>query len=159
MNSAYQFEEDPDKQLKVISTRKELEDQFRQITGLNKGYLKKLSDEEVAQIYEFFTQTSAGRKFAEAVNSNTEELRQSNRNLGIQRKSEVNKEIKKRELEIEQTITYAEQQINLIKNESDAKLANIARAVRGLLNKPIGQIRFKKDLGDIWELIHQSLWS
>jgi len=159
MNSSYQFEEDPDNQLKVISTRKELEDQFKQITGLNKGYLKKLSDEEVAQIYEFFTQTSAGRKFAEAVDSNTTQLRYQNQNLGRRRESEVNNEIKKREIELEQTMTYAQQQIDIIKNESDAKLANIARAVRGLLNKPIGQIRFKKDLGEIWELIHQSLWS
>jgi len=154
MNSAYQFENEPN-----VSTRKELEDQFREITGLNKSYLKKLSDEEVAQIYEFFTQTSAGRKFAEAVALNTKQLRQSNQSLGLKRKNEVDREIKKREEEVEQTISYAQQQIDLVKNESDAKLINIAKAVRNLLNKPIGQIRFKKDLSEIWDLIHKSLWS
>ena len=154
MNSAYQFENEPN-----VSTRKELEDQFREITGLNKSYLKKLSDEEVAQIYEFFTQTSAGRKFSEAVALNTKQLRQSNQSLGLKRKNEVDREIKKREEEVEQTISYAQQQIDLVKNESDAKLINIAKAVRNLLNKPIGQIRFKKDLSEIWDLIHKSLWS
>jgi|GEM_PF-1850838 hypothetical protein len=154
MNSAYQFENEPN-----VSTRKELEDQFREITGLNKSYLKKLSDEEVAQIYEFFTQTSAGRKFAEAVALNTKQLRQSNQSLGREREEKLKIERKKREEEVEQTISYAQQQIDLVKNESDAKLINIAKAVRNLLNKPIGQIRFKKDLSEIWDLIHKSLWS
>jgi hypothetical protein len=139
MNSAYQFENEPN-----VSTRKELEDQFKQITGLDKEYLKGLTTEEIIQLYQFLTQTSAGQKFCQIALTKDKRLQNSNRRLGREKS---------------QVVKYADEQIDLIKNESDAKLANIARAIRNLLNKPIGQIRFKKDLSEIWDLIHKSLWS
>jgi hypothetical protein len=139
MNSAYQFENEPN-----VSTRKELEDQFKQITGLDKEYLKGLTAEEIIQLYQFLTQTSAGQKFCQIALAKDKRLQNSNRRLGREKS---------------QVVKYADEQIDLIKNESDAKLANIARAIRALLTKPISQIHIKQDLELIWDLIHKSLWS
>ncbi len=116
---------------------------FKTKTGLDVEYIRGLTDDEVIQLLNFLTQTTAGQKFALNASQKNKRLQVNNRRLG-QEKQEV--------------VDYADQTINIIKNESDQKLINIAEAVKALLNKPINRIK-KQDIKDILTLIQQSLWS
>jgi hypothetical protein len=116
---------------------------FKNDTGLDIEYLTGLTNDEVVTIYEFFTQTEAGKKFAENAVEKNHRLQNSNRRLGKERQDKLNE---------------ADRQITLIKNESDKKLINIMKVVTILLNKPITQIR-RQDIKDILDLIKISLWS
>lgn len=115
---------------------------FKIKTGLDIEYLNKLNDNEAIELYEFLTQSSAGRKFALNASKKDSRLQIGNRRLG-----QENKEV----------INYADKTIALIKNESDQKLINIANSIRNLLTKPITKIK-RQDIQDILTLIKQSLW-
>jgi len=116
---------------------------FKSDTGLDIEYIKGLSREEVIEVYVFFTQTEAGRKVAENAFKKNKRLQTSNRRLGSEKQEIIN---------------YADQQITIIKNESDKKLINIMKVVKAVVTKPVLQIR-KQDLLDVLELIKASLWS
>jgi len=116
---------------------------FKKITSLDIEYLKGLTDEEVIELFDFLTQTSAGRKFAENASKKDKRLQQGNRRLGKE-KADV--------------VRYADRQITLVKNESDQKLIGISKSIQILLNKPITQIKLK-DIQDILDLVKKSLWS
>ncbi len=116
---------------------------FKNDTGLDIEYLKGLTNDEVVEIYEFFTQTEAGKKFAKNAVEKNRRLQNSNRRLGTEKQD---------------VITYADQQITMIKNESDKKLANIITALNILLKKPITQIKIQ-DIQAILNLVKISLWS
>ena len=60
--------------------------------------------------------------------------------------------------EKQDVINYADQQITLVKNESDKKLANIMIALNALLKKPITQIKIQ-DIQAVLKLVKISLWS
>lgn len=128
---------------------------FKATTGLDIEYLKGLTNEEVIQLFDFLTQTSAGQKFAVNASKKNKRLQVSNRRLG-QEKKEV--------------IDYADKTINIIKNESDQKLINISEAVKALFglplfNKPLSKIEEQDikqvftSIQDILTLIQHSLWS
>ena len=116
---------------------------FKNNTGLDIEYLNGLTEEEVIAIYEFFTQTEAGKKFAKNAVDKNRRLQNSNRRLGTEKQDVIN---------------YADQQITLVKNESDKKLANIMIALNALLKKPITQIKIQ-DIQAVLKLVKISLWS
>ena len=116
---------------------------FKNNTGLDIEYLNGLTDDEVITIYEFFTQTEAGKKFAKNAVEKNRRLQNSNRRLGTEKQDVIN---------------YADQQITLVKNESDKKLANIMIALNALLKKPITQIKIQ-DIRAVLKLVKMSLWS
>ena len=116
---------------------------FKNDTGLDIEYLNGLTNDEVVAIYDFFTQTEAGKKFAKNAVEKNRRLQNSNRRLGTERQDVIN---------------YADQQITLVKNESDKKLANIMIALNALLKKPITQIKMQ-DIQAILNLVKISLWS
>jgi Mn-dependent DtxR family transcriptional regulator len=116
---------------------------FKSDTGLDVEYIKGLTPEEVIEVYMFFTQTEAGKKVAENAFKKNRRLQTSNRRLGSEKQEIIN---------------YADQQITIIKNESDKKLINIMKAIKVVVTKPVLKVR-KQDLLDILELVKISLWS
>jgi hypothetical protein len=116
---------------------------FKSDTGLDVEYIKGLTPGEVIEVYVFFTQTEAGKKVAENAFKKNRRLQTSNRRLGSEKQEIIN---------------YADQQITIIKNESDKKLINIMKAIKVVVTKPVLQVK-KQDLLDILELVKISLWS